>query len=680
MVTNMKKVFGHKRIACAVVSALLVLTFIFSFFSNKAYADASSDAKRMNVVFVMDESGSMYNTDPKKLRYDAMELFLGLAADKGNYMGVVVFNDDIIRAEGLYEINGKSAKEALVDIGRESASLRDTDIGRAVNKAVDMLEDGKNPQYESAIILLSDGKTDLPGNPKGLEESAVLKSEAINIASKSGMKVYSVCLNANGQASPEELDEISSLTGGESVEVTDANDLKSVFSLFYEMIYGTDSVTLADTELSDSGILEVPFTIPQVGVEEANIIINTINSETVYSLVNPSGNILSEEKMEDMTVKAKTFSVIKVPVPDPGEWKLVVQGISGDQIQISMVYNSDLNIQLMNGASDPICHQPYTFTASMTNLGKAVSNPEIYRKNPMKIAVMNTKTENIEYYDMEVINDVPTCEVVFDDYDAYEVCAYVDIDGMKKVSNVLTFTITNEAPQTRNITIKKAYFPFTKPIVTPFADFISDREGDELVYSVKDSSLKPDSFVLTNDSIEIDIAKSGKGDIEIQVADGEGLASDFTVCVQTVNLFFIILAILGALIIAVVVLILIKKRVDGSRPIPGQVRVVAFSNGSSSAPEIVDGVKGKMLLSKFFNIQMDTGILLGQSYFIAGEKESYIYFVSNKKEYLTDYSLDKPVKKIRLDDQNQVVIYGDNDMMSGIRVTYLGMNDYGYGF
>ena len=60
-------------------------------FSSRA--EENTSANRFNVVFVIDASGSMNNTDSAKWRFEAMDLFLGLATDEGNRIGAVVFND-----------------------------------------------------------------------------------------------------------------------------------------------------------------------------------------------------------------------------------------------------------------------------------------------------------------------------------------------------------------------------------------------------------------------------------------------------------------------------------------------------------------------------------------------------------------------------------------------------------
>ena len=71
-----------------VVRVCIIFMFILIFHNVISVKGADSKtAKRMNVVFVMDESGSMSDTDINALRYEAVDLFLGLVTDFGNYMG-----------------------------------------------------------------------------------------------------------------------------------------------------------------------------------------------------------------------------------------------------------------------------------------------------------------------------------------------------------------------------------------------------------------------------------------------------------------------------------------------------------------------------------------------------------------------------------------------------------------
>lgn len=49
---------------------------------------------RFNVV-VLDASNSMNYTDPSNLRYEAVSQFTNLLAEKGNYLGGVVFSNHV---------------------------------------------------------------------------------------------------------------------------------------------------------------------------------------------------------------------------------------------------------------------------------------------------------------------------------------------------------------------------------------------------------------------------------------------------------------------------------------------------------------------------------------------------------------------------------------------------------
>lgn len=357
---------------------------------------AETDDHRMNVVFVLDQSGSMANTDAGALRYEAVDLFLGLATETGNYMGAVVFDDTIVLQQDIAEITGRESKSILSESIKGAKSNGDTDIGKAIELATQMLQTSGNPNLRSAIILLSDGNTDLPKDTTGeaLTASEQCKNNAIVTARDQGIKIHSICLNANGAAKKAELQEISDATGGVCVEVKSAEDLKEVFSQFYNIIYSTVTIELADSTIPDTGELEVPFDIPMIGVEEANIIINTLNQNTSYNLLNPDGYGYIQAEMDAMSIKAKTFTVIKLEKPRAGSWILKVRGIAGDQVKVEMVYNASLSIDLSCSSPDfeLVTSESEELTAILSNSGAAVTDAEIYQSYPITLTVTDAGT------------------------------------------------------------------------------------------------------------------------------------------------------------------------------------------------------------------------------------------------------------------------------------------------
>lgn len=658
---------------------LAVLLFVQAalFMPLSVKADQNGTANRMNVVFVMDGSGSMKQTDKDALRYEALELFTALSADNGNYMGAVVFDDDIIETINIGEMTSKSDKDYLAGSVRNAGTRKDTDIGKALSAAVDMLNTGANRSLPSIIILLSDGNTDVGNNSAALAASKQMRDDAVNNARAQGIQVYSICLNSNNGADPEELRLISDATGGQFREIKTAEDLKDVFNMFYGMIYSTETKDLGTMTIPEDGELLIDIEIPSLSVEEANIIINTLNDKTAYSLTNPSGDDISEYDMEQMTTKAKSFSVIKVPSPAPGLWKLHVTGIPGDQVQVNLVYNHDLSLELQDGSNgNAVIGQPVTMTAVVYDKGAVLTDMNLLNANPVHLSI---KGKNTGYSEDAVMDGTGiTYDFTPNAPDDYELYAYVDVDGFHSESNIVTFSIVNETPEAKDFEVEKTVTPFTKPEKISLSVHAKDAEDSELTFSISSSTLKDGTFSLKDDKLEIDVAKCGKGVINLTATDSAGASADFKCTVKTFNVFVLLIIILGVLLIgaAVVVIILVMRKKN--RMVSGNIRVIPFSQGMTSMQEMIDGDKGQMILGRYLSGQTNTGINYFQSWFEAGDRPNFIYFCS-KQGYTTDLDPVTPSKKIRLDDQIEVTIFGSEDQSCGIRVTYMGMNDMGFG-
>lgn len=393
-----------RRYVGVCLAVLLMLTGVLV--NSTMVQAAETDEHRMNVVFVLDQSGSMAKTDANALRYEAVDLFLGLATETGNYMGAVVFDDSIVLQRDITEISGKESKQELSDSIKAAKSFGDTNIGMAIELATQMLQNSGNPNLRSAIVLLSDGNTDLPKDTTGqaLAASEQSKKNAIDAARAQGIKIHSVCLNANGAAKKQELQDISDATGGVCVEVKSAEDLKEVFNQFYNIIYSTETINIADTVIPENGELEVPFMIPAMGVEEANIIINTLNPDTTYNLLNPDGYGYIQSEMDAMSIKAKTFTVIKIEKPKSGEWILKVRGITGDQVKVDMVYNASISIDLTSGTGDFTWNagESAEVTAVFSNMGNIVTDASIYQQYPITIKAVDASGATVVEEVMEV--------------------------------------------------------------------------------------------------------------------------------------------------------------------------------------------------------------------------------------------------------------------------------------
>ncbi len=643
--------------------------------SITAFAVDTPNANRMNVVFVMDESGSMAKTDGSSLRYDAMDLFLGLATESGNYMGAVAFDEDVILQRDITAIEGLNDKTALSQEVRRVGSRGDTNIGKAIETAVQMLQDSGNPSLPSAVILLSDGNTDLGGNDDRLQESYASRENAINIARANGYKIYSVCLNTNGDADPAELQEISSATGGTSVEVRSADDLKEVFSQFYSIIYSTETIVLGDMVIPESGEGEIPFNIPRIGVEEANIIISTLNPNTRYMLYQPSGIAYTEAELNAMKITAQTFSVLKIQNPEAGEWKLIVKGIPGDSIKIEMIYNSDLTIaQNFNSGNPVFADSDVVIGAQISNMGTVITDMAIYQDYPIHVVITDVSSGTADDYEMAVNNQ--QAEYIFHlaqgaEYDVYSYC---QIDNLTVTSETARLSAGGSLPVASENPIEiTRTIPFTKAdYLFDLSSVFSDSEDASLFYSITQSDFDSSVVSVEGENLNIKIKEIGKGgELFVTASNSSGGSVEVRVILKTINMLPVLLAILAAVAALVLVIVLLVARKKGSVPINGRIQIIPYNeDGVIGNPNTFEGGRGKMMIGHCLTIRENVGIDIRNTYFIHGEKDSYIYLVS-KNGYYTDVNPDVKDKKIRLDSEMEVDVSSDIDFTKGMRVMYI---------
>lgn len=336
----MKKTL-RKKLVCMLMMAALLLSAAITY-AQPASADNlnADEVNRFNVILVIDGSGSLVSgssaTDKSGLRYDAINLFLALLTNDGNQVGAIVFDDDsnnYLLNTGLTPVSGKGDKVSLGEKIRSAGTRNDTDIGSALLSAVSILEasgsqDGRSP----AVVLFSDGRTDLGGNKEAYEQSLENRETAITKAQDAGIPIYSICLNASPVADPQELSEIASRTSGGFVSVSRAEDLAGAFETFYQLIFNSSGSEKRDVPFGADGKLTYSFDVPSVGAEEVNIILKQAGLQSIQ-VSGPSRQISAAE-LEENTMTGGDYEVIKLVKPQVGQWNLELSGTPGSRVTV----------------------------------------------------------------------------------------------------------------------------------------------------------------------------------------------------------------------------------------------------------------------------------------------------------------------------------------------------------
>ena len=229
-----KKAMGKKRVLRTEI--LFYITLAALLFVILALADPHIPLKQtkegVNVVLVIDDSGSMQATDYKPTRLEAAKrsaeiLIKDLKAK--DHVGIVIFESGATTASYLTPFKDKALEKLRAIAPKEGK----TAIGDGLSLAVDMAT--SIPNKRKVVILLSDGV-----NNAGV----ISPAEAVNFAVANKMQVYTIGMGSEdkvvlgydffGNPQYAELDEatliaIAQATGGKYFKSVDEQTLDEIY-------------------------------------------------------------------------------------------------------------------------------------------------------------------------------------------------------------------------------------------------------------------------------------------------------------------------------------------------------------------------------------------------------------------------------------------------------------------
>lgn len=554
---------GVSRIAKTLCALLLGALLVIAPATTGWAEDDESASNRYNVVVVVDASGSMNGTDPEGLRFEAIDQFVSLLAEQGNSLGGVVFTEKIEAKEDVAPANSAEDKARVAKLLGSVEARGDTNIGEALATAVDMLQKGGNKELPSVIVFLSDGNTDLPGaSPEEVQQSLDKKADSVQQARQDAVRIYSVCLNADGNADVSEMQQISDATKGKFIEIKRPEDLRETFNTFYSLIYGTSAQRVHGV-FPASGPLETKFEIPAFGVEEVNIVL--YGNATTYTLVDPN-----EKEANPFITKANTFTLMKVTDVIPGTWTLKTEGIPGDAIEINMVFNTNLGIRVEADPSENYINpnDELTVRAYLRQEGKEAKTAAEYQGYSAELQVFDSlNDEKIDTTEMKFAKNCFEVKQKFSD-GAYRLEVHVTghhldrsssmvgpITVSSKVTSQEVLNNTPPVPVANPVEATVVVWPSWSPIgekeySLDLSTLATDEQDTKLEYAIASTSFMDGDYTVEDDKLTVTNFSISKGAFTVRAADSLGATCEIEVIVNSHNVATIVLI---ALLVGVVV-------------------------------------------------------------------------------------------------------------------------------
>lgn len=673
-------------------SVMVAIAVLLGFFSVKTHAAApeiNRSMNRRNIVFVTDESVSMKYTDPDHDRYDAIRLFLGEMTDEGNYVGSVSFAGGIEDYSVVVPLNGQSAKDALLsDISNQEYSNY-TNIGMGLMRAVELLNTGRNTVLPSAIILLTDGNTEMP-TKDALQESKLLKAEAIEQARQQGYTIYAICLNVNGAADASEMRQIADATGGEFAEINHSKGLNDVETMLHKLIFSSyedEDFSNLDLTFDDDGTVSTEFVVPNIGVEEINVLFE--GKTTGCHLLDPLLVEHRSDNASEIAVAGNDFLMMKVPKPAGGIWQAVAYGDPNTTIRLRLLYNLDFYItaEIVGHSAEQVgdtvklnaqLGDTVEILAHVCTADGIISDTSRYSDVKCNAHVTRAGVESVG--PMRLTADGFVYGVRIEEEGTYYVSVSAANNDMQAVADEkFEISVNNQAPAAAGIEITghANLWPFIggKASVDLIGGAV-DPEGQPLVFSVKSTAFKEEDYRLEGEKLTVSNFSIPKGSFEVIATDPYGAYCTFPVFFTSTNIGLImaILALAGILIIVVAVILGIRAALRKS--LTGTLSVSSYSAArhGPSVPSVMNSGRGRIPLGLF---AIDQTTLPKGCYFQCDGAKMQVWFISKRPVY-SDASVGA-VKKIRIQHKIDVRICGDEKMENGIVVRFVSDKDDMFG-
>ncbi|HCO29503.1 MAG TPA: hypothetical protein DIT54_08910 [Lachnospiraceae bacterium] len=189
-VEKRNKKMGHRiKFRCVI---MLIAILLSSISGNFVYGkEIASQKQELELMFVLDASGSMRSNDRNKMALDMMSAFIDTIHTEHIKIGFVAYSDKIVSSVSPISIENNTERKKIKKQISDTDYSGNTDIGLGLLKAYENVEqDSKNKRV---LVLISDGETDLGQVSKEQEEEAKQRQEQVVLTcEKEEIPIYTV--------------------------------------------------------------------------------------------------------------------------------------------------------------------------------------------------------------------------------------------------------------------------------------------------------------------------------------------------------------------------------------------------------------------------------------------------------------------------------------------------------
>ncbi|WP_455203385.1 vWA domain-containing protein [Kaarinaea lacus] len=362
-------------------------------------APTTAENPPLDVVLLMDSSGSMKKTDPKELRKPAAKLFLSLlgAEDRAS---VVSFSDKGYPVAFLTGVKGKAnEKKLFAAVDKISTKGVYTNLHGAVEAALRVFNRNPLPNRKRTIVLMTDGKMDVGASEKNTQLSKALREDLLPQLKDKNIELHTIAFT--DQSDQRFLEKIAVDSGGKFNLAKNDKALHDVYTDIFEQNKQPNMLPFDGEK----------FTIDKA-IKEVTIVGSKDSEDTQLSLLTPSGKIFSaKEKPEAIKwYTSQNFDLITINAPDAGEWQIKASTGKNKAYIIT-----DLKFQLTLEPQELAIGEGLMINAWLEDKGEIINKPSVLTDLAMELQVSTPdgETHVLELEPTAMENDPNTASGIY---------------------------------------------------------------------------------------------------------------------------------------------------------------------------------------------------------------------------------------------------------------------------
>lgn len=223
------------------IPSTLVALFLLGLLFEWVYQLNPGSAKPVkDIVLIIDNSGSMKDTDPNQDRYTAAKNLIN-RMDRDNRVSVMVFDHATTLLQPFTRVKNQETKDEIIaEIDGLATTDGGTDISLALEDTMTHIQESHDAARSAMVIMLSDGFSET-------DHARVLADYK-----QQQIAVNTIGLSLVNPDGAQLLQTIAAETGGQYYDVQNAADLSFVFQKIYDDVGDRSLLTKRTGVMEDS--------------------------------------------------------------------------------------------------------------------------------------------------------------------------------------------------------------------------------------------------------------------------------------------------------------------------------------------------------------------------------------------------------------------------------------------